>query len=100
MPNSQHKAFEELQRSLEVSTVQLQNALAAEQEKQKALEAVQMQLSGIEQSYQELNETNLRLREENSQLQHQLSQNQQQADRSLVIRQRLEELQSKTCGYR
>jgi regulator of replication initiation timing len=92
---SQHKAFEELQKSLEVSTLQLQNALAAEQEKQKALETVQMQLSGIEQSYQELNETNLRLREENSQLQQQLSQNQQQADRSLVIRQRLEELQSK-----
>jgi regulator of replication initiation timing len=92
---SQQTAFEELQRSHEVSTLQLQNALAAEQEKQRALEAVQMQLSGIEQGYHELKEKNLQLQQENSQLLEGLSQNQQQTERSSVFRQRFQDLQLK-----
>ena len=95
-PNPSQKAFEELQRSLEVSTLQLQNALAAEQEKQKALEATQMQLSEMEQRHHELSEANLRLREENSQHQQKLTnQNQLQIERLVILRQRLEELRSK-----
>ena len=93
---SSQRAFEELQRSLEVSTLQLQNALAAEQEKQKALEATQMQLSDMEQRHHELSEVNLRLREESSQHQQKLTnQNQLQVERLVILRQRLEELQSK-----
>ena len=93
---SEHKAFEELQRSLEVSTSQLQNALAAEQEKQKALEAAQMQLSDMQQRHHELSEANLRLREENYQHQQKLTnQNQLQVERLVILRQRLEELRSK-----
>ena len=93
---SGQKAFEELQRSLEVSTSQLQNALAAEQEKQKALEATQMQLSDMQQRHHELSEANLRLREENSQHQQKLTnQNQLQVERLVILRQRLEELRSK-----
>ena len=92
---SSQKAFEELQRSLEVSTSQLQNALAAEQEKQKALEATQMQLSEMEQRHHELSEVNLRLREESSQHQQKLTnQNQLQVERLVILRQRLEELRS------
>ena len=93
---SGQKAFEELQRSLEVSTLQLQNALAAEQEKQKALEATQMQLSDMQQRHHELSEANLRLREENSQHQQKLTnQSQLQVERLVILRQRLEELRSK-----
>ena len=93
---SSQKAFEELQRSLEVSTLQLQNALAAEQEKQNALEATQMQLSDMEQRQHELSEANLRLREENSQHQQKLTnQNQLQIERLVILRQRLEDLRSK-----
>ena len=93
---SSQRAFEELQRSLEVSTLQLQNALAAEQEKQKALEATQMQLSEMEQRHHELSEVNLRLREESSQHQQKLTnQNQLQVERLVILRQRLEELRSK-----
>ena len=93
---SGQKAFEELQRSLEVSTSQLQNALAAEQEKQKALEATQMQLSDMQQRHHELSEANLRLREENYQHQQKLTnQNQLQVERLVILRQRLEELRSK-----
>jgi hypothetical protein len=93
---SGQKAFEELRRSLEVSTLQLQNALAAEQEKQKALEATQMQLSDMQQRHHELSEAHLRLREENSQHQQKLTnQNQLQVERFVILRQRLEELRSK-----
>jgi hypothetical protein len=93
---SGQKAFEELQRSLEVSTSQLQNALAAEQEKNKALEASQMRFMAMELRYQELGETNFQLREENAQHQQKLiNQNQLQVDRLARLRQRLEELRSK-----
>src|SRR5262245_49633715 len=93
---SAQRAVEELQRSLEVSTLQLQNALAAEQEKQKELEAVQIQLSDLEQRHHELSEANLRLREENSQHQQKLTnQNQVQIERLVIVRQRLEQLRSK-----
>src|SRR5262245_15968865 len=93
---SSQRAFEELQRSLEVSTLQLQNALAAEQEKQKELEAVQIQLSEVEQRHQELSEANLRLREESSQHQQKLTnQNQLQLERLTIVRQRLDQLRSK-----
>src|SRR5215475_8584011 len=89
-------AFEELQRSLEVSTLQLQNALAAEQEKQKVLEAVQIQLSDLERRHHELSEANLRLQEENSVHQQKLTnQNQLQVERLVIVRQRLERLRSK-----
>ncbi len=95
-PEPGQNAFEELQRSLEVSAVQLQNALAAEQEKQKALEATQTQLSDMQQRHHELSETNLRLREENSQHQQKLTnRNQLQVERLIILRQRLEELRSK-----
>jgi hypothetical protein len=90
------KAFEELHRSLEVSTLQLQNALAAEQEKQRALEAIQMQLSEMQQRYHEVSEGNIRLRQENSQHQQKLTnQNQLQVERLVILRQRLEALRSK-----
>src|SRR5262245_8268674 len=93
---SSQRAFEELQKSLEVSTQQLQNALAAEQEKQKALEAVQIQLSDLEQRHHELSEANLRLGRENSQRQEKLTnQNQLQVERLVILRQRLEQLRSK-----
>lgn len=93
---SRQKAFEELQRSLEVSTLELQNALAAEQEKQKALEAVQIQLSDLERRHHELNEANLRLREENSQHQQKLTNEiPLQVERLVILRQRLEQLRSK-----
>jgi hypothetical protein len=92
---SRRKDFEELQRSLEASTLQLQNALAAEQENRKALEATRMQLSDTEQHYQASSAANLRLREENSRLQQQLGQNQRQAERLEILRQRLEELRLK-----
>jgi len=93
---SGQKAFEELQRSLEVSTSQLQNALAAEQEKQKALEATQMQLSDMQLRHHELSEAHIQLREENSQHQQKLTnQNQLQVERLVILRQRLEELRSK-----
>lgn len=93
---SGQKAFEEQQRSLEVSTLQLQNALAAEQEKQKALDAIQMQLSDMQQRHLELSEANLRLREENSQHEQKLiNQNQLQIERLVILRQRLEDLRSK-----
>jgi hypothetical protein len=93
---SGQKAFEELQRSLEVSTSQLQNALAAEQEKNKALEASQMRFMAMELRYQELGETNFQLREENAQHQQKLiNQNQLQVDRLARLRQRLEELRLK-----
>jgi len=93
---SSQKAFEELQRSLEVSTSQLQNALAAEQEKNKALEASQMRFMAMELRYQELGETNFQLREENAQHQQKLiNQNQLQVDRLARLRQRLEELRLK-----
>ena len=93
---SGQKAFDELQRSHEVSTSQLQNALAAEQEKQKALEAAQMQLSDMQQRHHELSEANLRLREENYQHQQKLTnQNQLQVERLVILRQRLEDLRSK-----
>ena len=93
---SSQRAVEELQRSLEVSTLQLQNALAAEQEKQKELEAVQIQLSDLEQRHHELSQANLRLREENSQHQQKLTnQNQLQVERLVIVRQRLEQLRSK-----
>ena len=93
---SGQKAFEELQRSLEVSSLQLQNALAAEQEKQKALEAIQMQLSDMQQRHHEFSEANVRLREENSQYQQKLTnQNQLQIERLVILRQRLEDLRSK-----
>jgi hypothetical protein len=93
---SGQKAFEELQRSLEVSTSQLQNALAAEQEKNKALEASQMRFMAMELRYQELGETNFQLREENAQHQQKLmNQNQLQVERLARLRQRLEELRSK-----
>lgn len=92
-PESDQKAFEELQRSLEVSTLQLQNALAAEQEKQKALEATQLQLAEMRQRHHELSEISLRLREENSQHQRKLTnQNQLQVERWVILRQRFEEL--------
>jgi DNA repair exonuclease SbcCD ATPase subunit len=83
---SHRKDFEELQRSHEASTLQLQNALAAEQENRKALETTQMQLSDMEQRYQELTHANVRLREENSQLQQQKGKNQRQADRLEMLR--------------
>lgn len=90
------KAFEELQRSLEVSTIQLQNACAAEQEKIKALEATQMQLSEMQQRQHESSAANLRLQEENSRYQQKLTnQNQLQVERLVILRQRLEELRSK-----
>lgn len=90
------KALEELERSLEVSTRQLQNALAAEQEKQKALEAIQLQLSDMQQRHHELHEANVRLREENSQYQQKLNnQSQLQVERLVILRQRLENLRSK-----
>jgi hypothetical protein len=93
---SGQKAFEELQRSLEVSNSQLQNALAAEQEKNKALEASQMRFMAMELRYQELGETNFQLREENAQHQQKLiNQNQLQVDRLARLRQRLEELRLK-----
>ena len=93
---SSQRAFEELQRSLEVSTSQLQNALAAEQEKNKALEASQMRFMAMELRYQELGETNFQLREENAQHQQKLiNQNQLQVERLVILRQRLEELRSK-----
>jgi hypothetical protein len=93
---ARQKAFEELQRSLEVSTLQLQNALAAEQEKQKALEAIQMQLSEMQQRYHEMSEANIRLRQENSQHQQKITnQNQLQVERLVILRQRLEALRSK-----
>jgi hypothetical protein len=93
---SSQRAFEELQRSLEVSTLQLQNALAAEQEKNKALEASQMRFMAMELRYQELGETNFQLREENAQHQQKLiNQNQLQVERLVILRQRLEELRSK-----
>ncbi|HXV84499.1 MAG TPA: hypothetical protein VEG60_32010, partial [Candidatus Binatia bacterium] len=92
-PESDQKAFEELQRSLEVSTLQLQNALAAEQEKQKALEATQLQLSEMQQRYHELSEANLQLREANSQHQRKMTnQSQLQVERLVILRQRLDEL--------
>ena len=93
---SSQRAFEELQRSLEVSTSQLQNALAAEQEKNKALEASQMRFMAMELRYQELGETNFQLREENAQHQQKLTnQSQLQVERLVILRQRLEELRSK-----
>src|SRR4029453_295371 len=93
---SSQRVFEELQRSLEVSTLQLQNALAAEQEKNKALEASQMRFIAMEMRYQELGETNFPLREENAQHQQKLiNQNQLQVERLVILRQRLEELRSK-----
>src|SRR5262245_32976041 len=93
---SSQRAVEELQRSLEVSTLQLQNALAAEHEKQKELEAVQIQLSDLEKRHHELSQANLRLQEENSQHQQKLTnQNQLQVERLVIVRQRLEQLRSK-----
>jgi hypothetical protein len=93
---SSDRAFEELQRSLEVSTMQLQNALAAEQEKQKALEATQLQLVQMQQSHHELSEANLRLQEENSQHQQKLTnQNQLQVERLVILRQRLDQVRLK-----
>jgi hypothetical protein len=93
---SSDRAFEELQRSLEVSTMQLQNALAAEQEKQKALEATQLQLVQMQQSHHELSEANLRLQEENSQHQQKLTnQNQLQVERLVILRQRLDRVRLK-----
>lgn len=93
---SHQQAFGELQRSLEVTTLQLQNALAAEQEKQKALEAIQMQLSDMQQRHHEVNEANIRLREENSQHQQKLTNhNQLQVEQLIILRQRLEALRSK-----
>jgi hypothetical protein len=92
---SNHREFEELRSRLEASNLQLQNDLAAEQEKNKALETHQMQLSDLEQRYQELIDANIQLRQENSQLQQQLGQNQWHADRSMILRQRFEELRSK-----
>jgi hypothetical protein len=94
--DSRQQAFEELQRSLEVSALQLQNALAAEQEKQKALEAIQMLLSDMQERHHQLSEANARLREENSQYQQNLTnQSQFPVERLVVLRQRLESLRSK-----
>jgi hypothetical protein len=93
---SSNKAVEELQKSLEVSTMQLQNTLAAEQEKQKALEAIQLQLAEMQQRHHELSATNLRLQEENSQHQQKLTiQNQLQVERLVIFRQRLDQLRLK-----
>ena len=94
---SGQKAFEELQRSLEVSTSQLQNALAAEQEKQQSIGSdSDAAYRTMQQRHQELSEANFRLREENSQHQQKLiNQNQLQVDRLAILRQRLEELRSK-----
>ena len=90
---SGEQAFEELQRSFEVSTVQLQNALAAEQEKQKALEATQHQLEEMRQRHHELEEANRQLREESFQHQRKLTnQNQLQVERWVILRQRFEAL--------
>ncbi len=94
--DSRQQAFDELQRSLEVSALQLQNALAAEQEKQKALEAIQMQLSDMQQRHHQLSDANARLREENSHYQQNLTnQSQLQGERLVILRQRLENLRSK-----
>jgi hypothetical protein len=93
---SHQKAFEELQKSLEVSALQLQTALAAEQEKQNALEAIQMQLADLQERHQEVSDANIRLREESSQHQQKLNnQNQLQVERLVILRQRLEALRSK-----
>jgi hypothetical protein len=93
---SHQKAIEELQRSLEVSNLQRQNALAADQEKQKAMDAMQMQLLDAQQRHHELSETNARLQDENSQYQQKLTnQGQFQVERLVILRQRLEALQSK-----
>jgi hypothetical protein len=96
IPEASQHAFEEIQRSLEVSTLQLQNALAAEQEKQKALDAAQLQLAEMQQRHHELSEANMRLREENSQHQQKLANhNQLQIERLVILRQRFEELRLK-----
>ncbi|HEY7322353.1 MAG TPA: hypothetical protein VIE89_32720 [Candidatus Binatia bacterium] len=93
---SRQKAYDELQRSLEVSTIQLQNALAAEQEKQKELEALRIQLFDMQQRHREVTEANLRLQEEKSQHQQKLTnQNQLQVERLVILRQRFEALRSK-----
>jgi hypothetical protein len=93
---SGQKAFEELRSRLEANNLQLQNELAAEQEKNKALEASQMRFMAMELRYQELGETNFQLREENAQHQQKLiNQKQLQVERLVILRQRLEELRSK-----
>src|SRR4030095_15313733 len=93
---SRHTAFEGLRSRLEANNLQLQNELAAEQEKNKALEASQMRFMAMELRYQELGETNFPLREENAQHQQKLiNQNQLQVERLVILRQRLEELRSK-----
>jgi hypothetical protein len=93
---SGQKTFEELRSRLEANNLQLQNKLAAEQEKNKALEASQMRFMAMELRYQELGETNFQLREENAQHQQKLiNQNQLQVERLVILRQRLEELRSK-----
>jgi hypothetical protein len=93
---SRQTAFEGLRSRLEANNLQLQNELAAEQEKNKALEASQMRFMAMELRYQELGETNFQLREENAQHQQKLiNQNQLQVERLARLRQRLEELRSK-----
>jgi hypothetical protein len=93
---SRQTAFEGLRSRLEANNLQLQNELAAEQEKNKALEASQMRFMAMELRYQELGETNFQLREENAQHQQKLiNQNQLQVERLVILRQRLEELRSK-----
>ncbi len=93
---SRQTAFEGLRSRLEANNLQLQNELAAEQEKNKALEASQMRFMAMELRYQELGETNFQLREENALHQQKLiNQNQLQVERLVILRQRLEELRSK-----
>jgi len=93
---SRQTAFEGLRSRLEANNLQLQNELAAEQEKNKALEASQMRFMAMELRYQELGETNFQLREEKAQHQEKLiNQNQLQVERLARFRQRLEELRSK-----
>jgi regulator of replication initiation timing len=92
---SRQTAFEELRSRFEANNLQLQNELAAEQEKNKALEASQMRFKAMELRYQELGEVNFQLREENAQLQQKLiNQNQLQVERLPRLRQGLEELRS------
>jgi hypothetical protein len=93
---SRQTAFEGLRSRLEANNLQLQNELAAEQEKNKALEASQMRFMAMELRYQELGETNFQLREENAQHQQKLiNQNQLQVERLAGLRQRLDELRLK-----
>jgi hypothetical protein len=92
---SSEAALEEVRSRLEADNLHLQNELASEREKNQALEANRMQVSEMEQRYQEASQANLRLQEEIGQLQQHLGQKHLHEERWFMLRQRLEGLQAR-----